>query len=348
MEHKLYSISFRKGTECTNLHITETAHRFGLTKTVGPAAGTFELIVLNEDVKFASAIEAFCKNVFSLLNDGWVEDGSARPLGYRSLGMSPDGSHCSLPLAVNRNQALKLLDSVDYIVQPKMPGTRMVLRLGKTTTCHDRNGNLILSSAFEHFQRLSFSEVVFLDGVVLDGYYHIFDCIHFGGIDMMDLPLIERLQVLDDYSRWIMPCSQYFALVPFFTESHQKKAFFQGALEGRFPGVLFKNSQSTYALGRVGSGWYQHLFEPSINMVVIDINPNGYLHLGLVDSDGSVFEVASSECNLPCGLGDVVEVGYLSARSRDGLKLIGAKVATVRADLYPHQCTISQLPGVRF
>lgn len=115
-----------------------------------------------------------------------------------------------------------------------------------------------------------------------------FDCLHLGGVDLIDLPLLERTEHLAALAgEW---------RIPSITTADPAAAtrFLDAALEAGHEGVMVKGADSTYQAGRRGKAWKKVKAAKTCDLVVIGAEwghgrRQGWLsnlHLGAIGPDG--------------------------------------------------------------
>ncbi|HUO45345.1 MAG TPA: ATP-dependent DNA ligase [Acidimicrobiia bacterium] len=117
-------------------------------------------------------------------------------------------------------------------------------------------------------------------------YPFFFDVLHAGGSDLIDLPLLERLEALDR----IIPADRRIPRIST-SDSAEAEAFLAQALEARQEGVMVKAASSIYEAGRRGKSWRKVKPVHTYDLVVLAVEwghgrRQGYLsniHLGAWD-----------------------------------------------------------------
>src|SRR6185503_5175307 len=115
-----------------------------------------------------------------------------------------------------------------------------------------------------------------------------FDCLHLDGRDLVDAPLVERLQALDDASGpWRIPGEVT-------ADPAAGQAVLDAALAAGHEGVVVKAIDSPYQAGRRGKTWQKVKPVHTLDLVVLAVEwghgrRTGWLsnlHLGARDPDG--------------------------------------------------------------
>ncbi|MCA6430339.1 MAG: hypothetical protein IM613_12970 [Cytophagales bacterium] len=346
MEYKRHSISFRRDSRVANLYLSDSGKSYELQLSEGHAHGELGLSVITSSFTFKDVMSAYVEHVLHYLQSGWFEDGSGRPFGYRQFVQASNGAQCLLPFAVNRNQALKLSRSPNYVIQNLVKGQRVLLSFGENVSCFDRNGNYLPNIRVELDKGSNIFNTV-LDCQYSNSSFYLVDCIRFNGSDITDMALLDRLLLLDEHFDLLRRTGLDVSLVDFEILPDRKVDLLDAAIESNHDGVIFKESSSRYSSGR-NRNWLKHMLVPTVSLIVMSTDSDS-LRLGVFGVNGDAIEVARIEgSNKNVLLGDIVEVSFSSAKSKYGLSLIGVEVLGVREDVLPHQCSLAQFPGVCF
>lgn len=119
-----------------------------------------------------------------------------------------------------------------------------------------------------------------------------FDCLHWDGRDLLDLPARERARVLEDG----LPVGQRIPRVEP-TSAEEAEAFFDRALADGHEGVMVKSLAAPYAAGRRGAEWLKVKPAHTLDLVVLAVDwgsgrRQGWLsnlHLGARDAESGAF-----------------------------------------------------------
>jgi DNA ligase-1 len=131
-------------------------------------------------------------------------------------------------------------------------------------------------------------------GGTLDAYF--FDVLHLDGVDLIDRPLRDRLEILDGLTG-----ARHIPRVV--TDSaDEATAFLDGALAAGHEGVMVKALDSTYEAGRRGKAWRKVKPVRTLDLVVLAVEwghgrRHGWLsnlHLGARGADGSFVMVGKT------------------------------------------------------
>ena len=102
-----------------------------------------------------------------------------------------------------------------------------------------------------------------LDGELMGSGPHFFDCLHHDGRDLIDLPLAERLQVLDHIAHDRRVASIITA------EADLAERYLEDALKDGYEGIVVKDLDSTYLAGRRGKSWRKVKRAKTFDLVVL-------------------------------------------------------------------------------
>jgi DNA ligase-1 len=120
---------------------------------------------------------------------------------------------------------------------------------------------------------------------------HFFDCLHLDGEDLLDRPLLDRLDALERVAGpWRIPGEVT-------DDSAAGEAVLQAALAAGHEGVVVKGAQSLYEAGRRGKSWRKVKVARTFDLVVLGAEwghgrRKGWLsnlHLGARDPDSGEF-----------------------------------------------------------
>src|SRR5256885_7497984 len=90
-----------------------------------------------------------------------------------------------------------------------------------------------------------------------------FDCLHLDGDDLIDRPLLERLDALERVTGpWRIP-----GIVT--DDAAEAEAFLEGSLASGHEGVMVKDVRSLYEAGRRGSAWRKVKPVRTVDLVVL-------------------------------------------------------------------------------
>lgn len=99
-------------------------------------------------------------------------------------------------------------------------------------------------------------------GVSLSAFF--FDCLHLGGVDLIDRPLRERREALES----LVPCDARVASI-LTDEPDEAERFFDDAVAAGFEGVVIKDPGEPYQAGRRGSGWRKVKPTHTLDLVIL-------------------------------------------------------------------------------
>ncbi len=184
-------------------------------------------------------------------------------------------------------------------VEWKLDGIRVqVHRRGDLVRIFTRNLNDVtdgLAGVAEAVRSLSVQSLI-LDGEALGGSAQFFDCLHVDGRDLIDLPLAERLLVLDR----VVGDQRIPATVT--ADPVEAAAVLDAALDAGHEGVVVKAITSRYEAGRRGKAWRKVKPVRTLDLVVLGAEwghgrRRGWLsnlHLGARDPNGGFLMVGKT------------------------------------------------------
>ena len=191
--------------------------------------------------------------------------------------------------------ALFALSSVEW----KIDGIRLqVHRRGDDVRLYTRNLNDITEQVpdLAALTRSLPSDEFILDGEAAHGRVWFFDCLAEGDRNLVDHPLLERLEVLEELAaEWRVP-----RIVT--TDADEGERFLQGAIDAGHEGVMVKDAASTYDAGRRGASWRKVKPVRTLDLVVLAVEwgsgrRTGWLsniHLGARGPDGDFLMVGKT------------------------------------------------------
>jgi DNA ligase-1 len=106
-----------------------------------------------------------------------------------------------------------------------------------------------------------------------------FDCLSADGVDLIDLPLTERLRRLDALAP---PGTAVPRVVT--SDVEEARAFFVEAIEAGQEGVVVKHLGSTYEAGRRGAGWIKVKPRQTLDLVVLAVEWGSGRRSGLLSN----------------------------------------------------------------
>ncbi len=186
----------------------------------------------------------------------------------------------------NLNDVTERVPEVVSVVQD-FPARRLVLD-GETLTLGEDGRPRAFQDSMSRFGRER--EL----GASLSAFF--FDCLHIDGSDLIDLPLGERLAVLDRIvGNWCIPRIST-------ADPDEATAFLDGALEAGQEGVMVKGLNTTYEAGRRGKAWFKVKPVQTFDLVVLAADwghgrRRGWLsnlHLGARDPEGGFVMVGKT------------------------------------------------------
>ena len=233
------------------------------------------------------------------------------------------GIRCQLLNPVDESELTRLLNDKRYCLQQKHDGRRLLVRKqGDEITGINRRGLIVaLPDPIRHaVEELPFD--VLIDGEAVGDTLHAFDLLELKGNNLRQQGYLHRcaglLMILEPGHPNLRP-------VTTITDPADKRAAFQTYRQNGCEGVVFKDLDAPFSIGRPNSGGTQlkYKFVESASFVVIRRNSKRSVELGLYDGDtlvpaGNVTIPPNHAVPAP---GEVVETRYLYAYTRERIHL---------------------------
>ncbi|WP_185091064.1 ATP-dependent DNA ligase [Gordonia oryzae] len=164
---------------------------------------------------------------------------------------------------------------------------RSVILDGETLTLFDDGRPRPFQETMSRFGSMAEKDPVLGSGPRLLRPF-FFDCLHLDGEDLIDRPLVERLDALDSFAPHLRIAS---VRTP---TPEQARQTLEAALAGGHEGVMVKSLSGPYAAGRRGRAWQKVKPVHTLDLVVLGADwgsgrRTGYLsniYLGARDPDG--------------------------------------------------------------
>lgn len=244
--------------------------------------------------------------------------------------------------AVTEEMVELLINDPLYCAQPKHDGERRMIKESQTGV--NRKG---LTVALPQHLAVNFLEningIADLDGEMVGDRYTVFDIMTLNGNDMRQLPLSERLDILNKH---IKPNDSFGIVATAFT-AQEKRELFQQLKAANQEGIVFKELQAPYTHGRPNSGGPQLKYkfcESATVFVAAQNEGKRSVVMGLIDHDGTPVEVGSvtisSNFAIP-EVGAIIEVRYLYAYPQGSL--YQPVYGGMRQDMDINDCSMLQL-----
>lgn len=243
--------------------------------------------------------------------------------------------------AITEEDAMDYINDTRYCAQEKMNGRRLMVDSGKTVKPTNRKG-LEVAPAPSILSAISDSDDGLYDGEDMGSSYYVFDILSHKGIDLRQEPYSKRYEILTR-AAW---AGASLKIVPTAYTSIEKRELWERVKRDKGEGVVFKLLSAPYSPGRPNSGGDQlkAKFWQSASCIVLGINEGKRsIQIGVVEN-GALANIGN--CTIPFNhkiptSGSVVEIRYLYAYY--GGSLYQPQYEGERTDLYPSECTPSQL-----
>ena len=239
---------------------------------------------------------------------------------------------------IEEAEACRYLSDDDWVMEEKHDGRRLMVRVTAGAVEGANRKGLLVSLPREIEDALKNGADCVLDGEWIGAQLYVFDILSYAGEDISGKPYLERIKV-----RNALPLGPGSAvkLVETFIGTEAKMAAYRQLEQAKREGVVFKNVQASYKVGRpnVGGTQFKYKFYATCSAVVGTVNAQRSVGL-LLDGVGVGNVTISSNFDIP-QVGDIVEVRYLYYNP--GGALYQAVYLGVRDDIDVTECTLSQL-----
>lgn len=254
-------------------------------------------------------------------------------------------SKCVLLNPISEDEANKYCEDSDWIAQEKMDGVRFMLRkTDDKITSYNRRGVYANIPVEIYNLAKKLDSNFFLDGELVGDTMYVFDILELDGKDYRDTMFSVRFKHLTDF---VLNLPQQNCIVLTKTENKNKKQFLEELQTNNKEGIVFKNKNSFYNIGRPASGgnYLKYKFYSTCSCVVKEINGNKRSVFLQLFKNKKV--VDAGKVTIPVNFdipeaGRVVEVRYLYAHKQSG-SLYQPVYLGEREDIVPSECQQSQL-----
>ena len=342
------SLHFREGgsDKVYQAAIEPKGEGYIVTFTYGRRGNTLNVGTKTDlPIPLETATQLFKELVASKIAKGYKPDGETK-LSYPQTGSEgiDSGIRCQLLNPVDDGGLIELLNDTQHCLQEKHDGRRMLVRKqdGEVTGINRRG----LVIAIPESIRRAVAELPFdvlIDGEAVGETLHAFDLLELKGNDIRSKGYLHRfaglLTLLDSGHKHLCPVSTI-------THPADKLAMFQTFQQKGSEGVVFKDIEAPFNIGRPASGGTQlkHKFVESASFIVTARNSKRSVTLCLFDGDELV---GAGNVTIPPNheipqKGTVVEVRYLYAFRESG-SLYQPVYLGQRDDVPQTYCTTDQL-----
>jgi len=332
---KVYSASV-DGNEADGYTVNYAYGRRGATLTTGSKTST--------PVTHDAAVKIFDKLINEKMAKGYTpgEDGAAYQQTAKAGQVSGLLPH--LLNSIEEQEATRLVNDPNWLMQEKFDGRRLILRKTGTQVEGINKLGLVISVAEPIVAAaLKFEQDFTLDGEVIGDTYHAFDLLSIGGVDIRDKECVYRVCELG--SVLLSQRQKSILLVSTWVDPEDKDDALVGLRALNAEGAVFKRKDSVYTAGRPASGGSQRKlkFYATLSAVVAQVNEKRSIAVSLLDGEDWLWV---GNCAIPPNkkvpnVGDVVEIRYLYAHQ--GGSLYQTVYLGTRDDVLPPECLVSQV-----
>lgn len=225
--------------------------------------------------------------------------------------------------AIDANEVPAIINDPAYGMQEKMDGERrsaVILQEGEVIGLNRRammvrlpvTVSTELSSMYRQFAPC------IVDGEMIGEMFYLFDIIRYENDDF-DLPVNETVaQRYLNLAGYFCEKSQSVKIVTLFSDSADKEKLYQKCRQDGREGVVFKKLTAVFTPGRPNSGgdWLKFKFVATASCVVLGVNRQRSVAVGMCDSNGAMVNVGNVTIppnhRVP-SVAAIVEVRYLYA-----------------------------------
>lgn len=253
-------------------------------------------------------------------------------------------SKCVLLNSIEEEQVDFFCNDSNWIAQEKMDGVRFMLHKTKSgITSYNRRGAYANIPVEIYNTAKQIKENFLIDGELVSNILYVFDVLEIDNDDFRNKPFKERFEKLKNLINNIN--SEFFVLTNTFEEN--KNLFLETLKNNNKEGIVFKNKNAKYYVGRPASGgdYLKFKFYSTCSCVVKEQNESKRsVYLQLFKKNKAV---PAGKVTIPINFeipqpGQVVEVRYLYAIKQSG-SLYQPVYLGVREDIDKSDCTQTQL-----
>lgn len=297
-------------------------------------------------VPYDDAKKIFDKLVKEKMAKGYTPGEDGTPYRHTDLEQRETGIRCQLPNPISEQELDAYFSDPGWWMQEKKNGKHLlVLKDGQKVVGINKKGLSVGIPETIHTQSLTIKENLIIDGEAIGDRIFAHDLLLLSGQDLRCMKFKERLLILEQLIQKLP--GNTFSIIETAKTRSEKIHLFDRLKSDKKEGVVFKNSDATYAAGRptVGGNLLKFKFYETASFIVTKIHNDrrsvaiGLNHEGQLTSSGNV--------TLPLNraipeIGDVVEVRYLYAFKESG-SLHQPVFLGVRDDIDAKECTTKQL-----
>lgn len=256
-------------------------------------------------VPLEKARDTYQKLVKEKQSKGYVANGTGIPFsGIDTVGRVT-GLVPQLLNPVDEAELERLLDEPTWIVQEKVDGVRIMVRVeGDVVEGINRKG---LSVGFPDFIADSMrpmSGLTVFDGELANGVYHVFDLLEFDGSNYRSKPYIERwlaaIAVVEGLNQRLAP-NEPKKIQVVRAGNGNSREFLEQLKREHAEGIVLKHAHSLSVAGRPNSGGnhLKYKFTASATCVVVKVNQQRSVQVAVRKSEDSEELVVMGNVTIP-------------------------------------------------
>ena|ERR1041384_2709816 len=242
--------------------------------------------------------------------------------------------------------AVARLLSDNYAAQQKFDGKRIILAIDRNSiTAYNRTGETcdVSPAIIEQARLLTPIAPLMLDGEWLrqTKSLHVFDLLEIDGANFRSFSFLLR----QDQLHRTLAAAQLPNIVPVRTEylRDQKIALLEKINAFNLEGIVLKPVDAPYRIGRQPDH-FKYKFTAVSSFVITRLNEKQSVALGAYDANGNLVncgDVKIRNDRFKVREGMIIDVQY--AHAFDSNLIYQPRMKTIRDDLQPEACTLSQL-----
>lgn len=277
----------------------------------------------SQPIAFDKAKKTYDKLIKEKMAKGYTPGEDGTPFAGTDKAGEVSGLVPQLLNIVDDKTCESLINNVNYLMQEKKDGTRLMVRKKDgVITGSNRKGLVIPISTKIEERLLKIPGDFELDGEAVGDVYWVFDILSCGDQDFRDDSVMNRWSAVCELTQKIDIDGSAVQVVPSMFTSRLKAKYYSTLLEDKAEGVVFKHLLAKYVPGRPASGGNQLKFKFKASVTCEVVQHNGTKRsvlLGLNDAGlgtDQYREVGNvtipSNYEIPA-VGTFVEVEYLYA-----------------------------------
>lgn len=299
----------------------------------------------NAPVSYEEAKRIFDKLVAEKTAKGYTPGEDGTPYQHTEKEALNTGIQCQLLNPITAEEAEYYLNDLDFVMQEKHDGRRLLIQKKGTEIIGINRQGLIVALPQPLLAEVgSYAIDITLDGEAVGDTFHAFDLLALGASNWADKSYLDRLHRLMNVLAGFQ--HPHVRLVESAYSPAEKRELFGILKAQNKEGVVFKSVDAPYTAGRPSSGGSQLKckFYESASLIIGQLNAKRSVSL-LLSTDAGLVSAGNVTIPPNHGIpapGQIVECRYLYAFRESG-HLYQPTYLGVREDLTVDDCTVDQL-----